>query len=302
MTPPEALERALLDRLPGVSRIDAVHPIGGGCIHAAVRLDTDDGPLFCKSSDGDAGRGFGVEARGLDALRTAARGGDIRVPEVRGWHDAEDGGPGWLVLEWLPPSTPSPDFDERWGRSLADLHRPSGDAWGWHEDNTIGSLHQSNSPLPTWAEFWAERRLRAQLRSAVDQRRVDGADRSLFEQAIGACHHLLVTAEHEGPSLLHGDLWAGNVHPGPDGRPVLIDPAVYRGHREVDLAMAALFGGLGTRALDAYRETWPLEPGHDARRPAYQLYYLLVHLNLFGSGYLGSCRRTARAVCAAGSP
>jgi fructosamine-3-kinase len=108
---------------------------------------------------------------------------------------------------------------------------------------------------------------------------------------------ILKAARDEGPSLVHGDLWSGNVHAGPDGRPVLVDPATYNGHREVDLAMAELFGGFPTRALETYREAWPLLEGYDeARRPLYQLYYLLAHLNLFGTEYLPAVRRAARDV------
>lgn len=301
MSLPPALERALLDGIPGAATILGTQPVGGGCIHRALRLDTARGRIFCKWNGGEAGAAFGVEARGLSALREAATGCDLRIPEVYGWRDADSDGPGWLALEWLPPTPPDADFEERWGRALAGLHRPIAGSWGWEEDNRIGSLPQVNTPAATWADFWADARLGPQVRRASAAGLLSTEDRDLMEQAVEASRVLLAAPEAEGPSILHGDLWGGNVHAGPDGHPVLVDPAVYRGHREVDLAMAALFGGLGRRALDAYLEVAPLQPGHRSRQPAYQLYYLLVHLNLFGSSYLGSSQAAARSTRAAAS-
>lgn len=294
MTLPAAIARRLPNDL-GIGRIEAVHTVEGGCIHQAVRLDSTSGPVFCKWSEGAAGRGFGAEARGLTALRMAAGDEGVVVPEVLGWSDASDDEPGWIALTYLPPSTPGPDYDERLGRGLAMLHAPVGDSWGWPEDTLIGSLRQSNPARDTWSEFWADARLGPQIDLAVEHGLVGGPDRRLFERVAAEAGGLLDRVEDDGPSLVHGDLWAGNVHAGPDGRPVLIDPAAYRGHREVDLAMADLFGGLSKRALAAYREAAPLVAGAPDRRPLYQLYYLLVHLNLFGPSYLEPCRRAARA-------
>ena len=286
----QSLTRHLL--LPGI--VDA-RPLGGGCIHEAARVDTPSGSVFCKWNVGPAGRGFGAEARGLEALRDAAGDGGLVIPEVIGWTEATDDEPGWLALEYLPPSSPGADYDDRLGRGLATLHAQVGGRWGWSEDNLIGTLPQANPPTERWADFWAESRLGPQLELAVAGGRISGADQRLLERATAASRTLLDDVESDGPSVVHGDLWAGNVHAGPDGRPVLIDPAVFRGHREVDLAMAALFGGLSERAGAAYREAAPLAEEHRRRRPVYQLYYLLVHLNLFGRSYLEPCRRAARA-------
>jgi len=295
---PAALARSLKEHLdlPGI--VDA-QSLDGGCIHTAARVDTPTGSIFCKWNVGAAGMGFGSEARGLDALRAAAGSEGLVIPEVLGWRNAGVDEPGWLALAYLPASRPGPEYDEQLGRGLAALHESVDEEWGWSEDNLIGALPQANPATERWDEFWTDARLGPQIERAVETGRIDAADRRLLERTAAGTSRLLAAVEEDGPSILHGDLWAGNVHAGPDGRPVLIDPAVYRGHREVDLAMADLFGGLSGRAVAAYREAAPLIEGHVGRRPLYQLYYLLVHLNLFGPSYLEPCRRAARAASAA---
>ena len=120
----------------------------------------------------------------------------------------------------------------------------------------------------------------------------DGRDRGRFDRLLDGLGERIGVADGEGPSPLHGDLWGGNVHVAAEGPPAVIDPSAYHGHREVDLAMAELFGGFDPGFRDAYEEAWPLEPGYvPVRRAVYQLYYLLVHVNLFGAGYVGGCRR-----------
>lgn len=299
MSVPDAVARDLIARVSGVTDIGDSRPLGGGCIHSAARIDTDSGPLFCKWNRGDAGAAFGAEARGLEALRRAAGEGGLRIPEVRGWRDAEGDAPGWLALEFLPPSPAGPGYDERLGRGLAALHRTPAEGWGGTGDNRIGSLPQANPACDTWASFWRDARLRPQIRRARDVGALDARSCREVERAVDAVAPLLEPVDDDGPSWVHGDLWAGNVHPGPDGSPVLVDPAAYRGHREVDLAMAALFGGLSARARAAYGEALPLRPGADDRRPLYQLYYLLVHVNLFGAGYRASTLDAARRAAAA---
>ncbi len=301
MTLPEAVARALVRDVDGVGRIEGARALGGGCIHAAARVDTDGGPLFCKWNHGDAGAAFGAEARGLDDLRRAAGDGGLRIPDVRGWRDATEGTPGWLALEYLPPSPPAPDYERRLGRGLAALHSAPVAGWGGSEPNRIGSLLQVNPSRESWAVFWREARLEPQLRLAEEAGRLDPRARRLLDGALDTAAELLAPVEHDGPSQLHGDLWAGNVHAGPHGGPVLVDPAAYRGHREVDLAMADLFGGLPAGARAAYEEVRPLVPGYAGRRPLYQLYYLLVHVNLFGAGYLASTVDAARRIVASRS-
>jgi protein-ribulosamine 3-kinase len=273
---------------PG-ARIVGASPVGGGCISPTARVETAGGAVFfLKWGAGHLPSGLlASEARGLTALAAA---GTLRVPDVVG--SGGDGGSEWLLLEWLEPGVATATTWESLGRGLADLHRHRGDRWGDATDNFIGSLPQWNAPSADWPEFWAGRRLEPQLRAAVDAGLLDRFDRARFDGLLGRLDRLLGTAREDGPSLLHGDLWSGNVHVLADHSPALIDPSSYHGHREVDLAMAELFGGFGAGFREAYEAAWPLAPGYEpARRATYQLYYLLVHVNLFGAGYVPRTRR-----------
>jgi protein-ribulosamine 3-kinase len=269
-------------------------PVGGGCIHPALRVSGPRGRGFLKLG-GAAPRGaLEVEARGLEWLDARA-GGALRLPRVlaRG-----AGAEPWLLLEWLEPA-PAPDA--AWaalGRGLAELHRAADGGWGWEHDGFIGPLGQDNGAEDGWAAFWMRRRLGPQRRIAEESGTLPGAEES-WEALDAALPDLLAVAEEEGPSPLHGDLWGGNAHAMGDGGVALVDPAPYRGHREVDLAMARLFGGFPAVFFAAYEEAWPLRAAGVERRCAcYQLYYLLVHLNLFGHGYAPGTERALHRVLA----
>jgi fructosamine-3-kinase len=281
---PPALRRSLEARLGSVGEARAV---GGGSINQAARVETADGPLFVKHG-ADAPPGiFAAEACGLEALAAAAS--ELVVPRVVAYDRS------WLALEWLEPAPRSAEFGARLGRGLAALHRHGG-TWGWEADNFIGSLPQENAPVAgSWADFWWARRLDPQLRRARALGRLPADERG-WERLRDALPRLLAPAEGDGPSLLHGDLWSGNAIPTTRG-PALVDPAVYFGHREADLAMTELFGGFGADFHSAYEEAWPLLPGYrEERRAVYQLYYLLVHVNLFGGGYLARTAEVLRRV------
>lgn len=285
---PEALREAVEVRF---GTVRAAAPVAGGCINHGVRVETAEGTLFVKHNP-DAPHGlFAVEARGLDALRAAAA--ELVVPEVLAWSEAKGDVPAWLALEWLEPASAGGEHGKRLGRGLAALHRTdAGGGWGWEEDGFIGPLPQENGAAETWAEFWRIRRLEPQLRRARESR-LDAGAAADWERLFDLLPQLLAPAEEDGPSLLHGDLWQGNVLATARG-PALVDPAAYRGHREADLAMAELFGGFDAAFHAAYREAWPLAPGWPARRAAYQLWYLLVHLRLFGAGYAPRLASTLR--------
>jgi fructosamine-3-kinase len=277
-----------------VGAVRSVAPVGGGCISETYRVETDGGRVFVKHHPGAPPGMCAAEADGLRALRAAA-GDSLRIPAVVAT-DESGGDAAWLALEWLEPGPRGRGFGERLGRGLAALHRAEmSGGWGWEAPNYIGSLPQENAPTASWAEFWRDRRLLPQLRMAMDAGR-DTGPRAEWDRLLGRLPGLLADAEDDGPSLLHGDLWGGNVLSA-SGEPALIDPAVYRGHREADLAMTELFGGFGVDFHAAYHEAWPLLPGYrETRRGIYQLYYLLVHVTLFGGGYTGQALATLRRI------
>lgn len=262
--------------------------LGGGDINDAFSLELADGRrVFAKCNAHAARDMFPAEARGL---RWLAAAGALAVPEVLAVSDP--GEPAFLVLEFLEPGARVRDFDERLGRGLAVLHRFGAPTFGLDHDNFIGSLPQQNQPAADWPTFYAERRLRPLARRALESGRLSVATGRRFESLDAHLSELV--GEPEPPARLHGDLWGGNLHTTTAGAPALIDPAVYGGHREIDLAMMRLFGGFGGRVFDAYREAYPLSAGYEERIALYQLYPLLVHVNLFGGGYAGSVESALR--------
>jgi protein-ribulosamine 3-kinase len=276
-----ALEAALRDRVVGA------HVLGGGDINEAyeVRL-AGGGSVFVKTNVPSLGAMFAAEAHGL---RWLAQAGALRLPEVLAVSEGGAGGPAFLALEYLRPARRRDDFDEELGRGLAALHRHGAPSFGLDHDNFIGPLNQSNRSASTWAEFYRDRRLGAQLGRAERQGLATGPMRRGFERLFAILDSLV--GPPEPAARLHGDLWGGNLHVDERGGPCLIDPAAYGGHREVDLAMMKLFGGFDSRVFAAYHEAYPLAPGHEERVPLYQLYPLMVHTNLFGGGYGAAVER-----------
>jgi len=258
-------------------------PVAGGCIHQTARLSTNtDENFFLKWTQGAVSDVFTAEADGLSALREST---GLTIPEVIGSSDALEN-PAWLLLEYVPQGSPAPDYAEQLGEALAALHEAREGPYGWHRSNYIGSLPQLNTTMDDWPTFWWAERLEPQLALARDNGRRPGLDRD-WAALESKLPELLEDAVEDGRSILHGDLWSGNVYPGPDGGPVLVDPAVYRGHREVDVAMTELFGGFPEAFYAAYEDRRPLKDGYrDIRLHVYQLYPLLVHVNLFGGSYV----------------
>ena len=271
-----AAVRGEIERAFGPLR--AVHAVAGGCISPSFRIHlADSRKFFVKTATrGWPADAFASEARSLEALRAARA---LVVPAVHGV------GASWLALEWLEPQRAT---DTQWaelGRGLARLHGNESAAYGWDSANYLGPLSQSNTSTTSWPEFWREQRLRPLFERARPQ--LDNSAAGEFEMLFDQLEDRLGPAAADGASLLHGDLWNGNIHMCTAGAGI-IDPASYYGHREVDLAMAALFGGFPRRFHEAYEREWPLLPDAAARQPIYQLYYLLAHLVLFGGGYVRS--------------
>jgi protein-ribulosamine 3-kinase len=296
---PAPVRQGVMDALGhlGATGIRQVVPVGGGCINNGARVDTNGRSYFLKWSPRAPAGLFEAEADGLRAL---AEPGALRVPAplvVGGGAD----GPSWLLMEYLGHGAPARDFDERLGRGLAALHRsiPPDGAFGWHRDNWIGSLDQINTKSSSWACFWRDRRIAPQVLRARRGGHLSGRRGQTLDRVLSLIPAALADVDDAPSHLLHGDLWSGNVFAGTGGEPVVIDPAAYRGHGEVDLAMTELFGGFGPGFYDAYHGAVGITPAYRAyRRELYQLYYLLVHVNLFGASYEGSAVRAAERVLA----
>jgi fructosamine-3-kinase len=267
------------------ARVRRAQHVGGGDINEAFVVDLEDGRrVFVKTNASADPEMFPAEARGLAWLAEAHA---LRMPEVLAVSSGER--PAFLALEYLCPERPRAGFDEELGRGLAALHRFGAPGFGLDHDNFIGRLPQSNCAAASWPEFYRRERLVPQLEAATQRGLISAALARRFERLFDRLDELV--GPSEPPARLHGDLWGGNLHVDPDGAPCLIDPAVYGGHREIDLAMMKLFGGFGARVFDAYAEALPLADGSDERVALYQLYPLLVHVNLFGGGYVASVER-----------
>ena len=265
--------------------IQQVSGVAGGCIHSAMRLDTRRASYFVKHGDLSAGAMFEAEALALMEIGNTRT---VHVPTVIGR------GPRWLLLEWLEPGTPGRDGWRSFGADLAHMHRVRKDRFGWSQSNFIGSLPQQNDWSESWPRFWQQRRLQPQLDLARQRGLLGRNDEQGFEAMYVELPERLTIATEEGAALLHGDLWSGNAHGCPSGI-AAVDPSAYYGHREVDLAMAALFGGFPPSFWEGYSAAWPLaRSGFEQRRAIYQLYYLLVHVNLFGAGYVAGTREALR--------
>jgi fructosamine-3-kinase len=258
--------------------------LSGGDINDAFEVVLSNGQrVFMKTHPNAPAGMFDAEARGLAWLAETQA---VRIPRVLAVSDVR---PAFLALELLTPGKRRADFEETLGRSLARLHRFGAPSFGLDHDNFIGRLPQSNRQADDWPSFYWSERLEPQIRLASDRGLVDGSLSKRFGELERALPELTGTVEP--PSRLHGDLWGGNLHVDESGAPCLIDPAVYAGHREIDLAMMRLFGGFGGRVFAAYEEVYPLSAGAPQRVPLYQLYPLLVHVNLFGGSYVGSVER-----------
>jgi fructosamine-3-kinase len=275
-------------------------PVGGGDINEALRVLLRDGSEAFVKTRPDAPPGeYAAEAAGL---RWLAEPGALRTPRVL---DVDDG---YLALQWIEPGRLDAAGEQELGRGLAAMHmasaprfgdfagadRSGGDAGGESRGGfaRFGSLRLSNEPTADWPTFYVERRLRPLARLARDREALAETGLAAIERVCERMSQL--TGSPEAPARLHGDLWQGNVLADAHGRPWLIDPSAYGGHREVDLAMLALFGSPSPRVLDGYLEAAPLADGWEGRVGLYQLLPLLVHALLFNGSYRAAAEDTAR--------
>ena len=251
--------------------------VGGGSISAASLIKSKNKTYFLKTNSSSQAEMFAVEVDGLNELR---KPNVIRVPEPICYGETDS--QSFLVLESLSLSSGSKASAEILGASLAKLHQVKEKQFGWYRDNVIGSTTQIKSQSHSWVEFYRQYRLQFQL-SLAEQNGFGGELQALGDQL---CENLDVFFKtyQPYPALLHGDLWSGN-YAYEDGVPVIFDPATYYGDREADIAMTELFGGFPENFYKSYNEVLPLDDGYSVRKTLYNLYHILNHLNLFGSGY-----------------
>jgi fructosamine-3-kinase len=223
---------------------------------------------------------LGKEANALVFL---AKHSPLRYPRVL--RHFETSKSQFLIIDYVEREEPSIQAHQNLGKGLANQHQVSADYYGWDESNYIGSLPQLNTKSTEWAEFYTEQRLIPLVKRAFDHRLVN---RTFIRKMDRYYLQLSGIFPDEQPALLHGDLWGGNYFIAGDHQPLLYDPAIYFGHREMDIAMTRLFGGFSETFYTAYLAEYSLEKGWENRIPHAQLYPNLVHLNLFGSAYLGA--------------
>lgn len=291
----DSLTEALTSLFGNETEVSQSRRITGGDINEAHGLTLSDGTqIFMKSNAPENVSFFKTEAAGLTAIAST---GAIQTPRILCYGtDTEGTGYSFLLLEFITAGQMVTYYWEVFAHELAAMHQAStadlvmDGIYGFFCDNYIGSGNQCNTAHDRWIPFFRDCRLEPQFRRAAHY--FDSRDQRNISRLLDHLDDYLVEPEY--PSLLHGDLWSGNVMTGDNGRAWLIDPAAYVGHAEADLAMTELFGGFSRTFYDAYKEAAPIQPGYDDRRDLYNLYQLLNHLNLFGTAYLSPVKRIVR--------
>ncbi|NQU35795.1 MAG: fructosamine kinase family protein [Bacteroidetes bacterium] len=277
------VEIKLTEYLGRKTIVDSYVPIGGGSINETYKISTSEGLFFIKKNSASSfPQMFEKEAIGIKTLGASK---EINVPEIIGTGEIDN--IAFLILNYIKPGIIMPSFWGDFGKQLSNLHRHTSDKFGLNYDNYIGSLHQINTQHCTWSDFFREERLEYQIKLARDKGEIGKITVAAFERFY---KHLDNIFPIEPPALLHGDLWSGNFMVNENGQPVIIDPAVYYGHREMDLGMSQLFGGFDNQFYISYNDHYPLQQGWEERLQYCNLYPLLVHVNLFGRSYLQSVK------------
>lgn len=269
---------------------DPPRTLSGGCINDAFLLGDPAQRWFVKTNRAALLDMFEAEAAGLNALAATAT---IHVP--RALRTGVVDGVAFIAIEHLDLGRGGSAGWRSAGRQLAALHGHKAAQFGWHRDNTIGATIQRNDPSGEWVDFWRRQRLGFQLEEAARNGH-HGRLQQLGERLLDRFAVLIDHAPE--PSLIHGDLWSGNLAFTDDGTPAIYDPAPYYGDREAELAMTELFGGFSQDFYAAYREAWPIDPGYRVRKTLYNLYHILNHLNLFGGGYRSQAEQMMQALLA----
>ncbi len=275
----------LLTQISGKSAIiSATHNLSGGCINQAVKVVYAGTAYFIKwNNNALLPNMFETEAAGLKLLASA---GGMSTPDVLGFGQA--GNYQYLLLSYVEAGPAGKQFWESFGQALAMLHKQSHSSFGLDHDNYIGSLPQHNQPAQSWSHFFQSQRIEPLAEKAISLQLIDHETAVLLDELYRQLPDMFPA---EPPALLHGDLWSGNFISDHLSKVVLIDPAVYYGHREMDLAMSLLFGGFDPLFYEAYNAVYPLEKHWRQRVDLCNLYPLLVHTLLFGSGYAHQLKR-----------
>lgn len=282
----EKLVACLPEKTGCEGRIEAVQPVGGGSINAAYRFVFSGNTYFIKvNSAKELPLLFNLEASALMELRSAST---LLVPAVVLYGQVQE--EQFLLLENLEERPETPEYFYELGKGLALLHKNTGKEFGWKEDNYIGSLGQENTFCLDWNEFFVTRRLEPLIKMAIDTRHLTPSTMKNFDDLFKSFPEIF---PKEPPALLHGDLWSGNKM-NTVGGPGIFDPAIYYGHREVDISMTKLFGGFTRDFYLGYNECSPLEKGWEERTDVFNLYPLLVHVNLFGGSYAQDVMRVLK--------
>lgn len=264
-------------------------PVWGGDINLAYKISTNEGDFFIKWNFAEKyPKMFDCEVYGLKLLKAV---NPSLIPEIIGYSEINEYS--FMVLEFVLPGKQKANFWEDFGIKLSELHKNTSDSFGLDQDNYIGSLNQSNIKHQNWGRFFMEERIEPMIKLARDSNRISCAITSLFDNFYTRIDEIF---PKELPALLHGDLWNGNFLTAGNGYACLIDPAVYYGHREIDIAMTKLFGGFDAAFYDSYNEEYPMEKGWQKRLDFYNLYPLMVHTNLFGGGYIQSVESILRRI------
>ena len=270
--------------------VDQAQSLSGGSINAAFMLSDENGrQYFVKTNQPDRQAMFAAEAAGLEEL---AESNTLKVPKPVCLGSNAD--QSYIVMEYLPLKGQA--NQALLGEQLASMHRVTDECFGWRMNNTIGTTHQPNAQQTDWVEFWRKQRLGYQLELAA-QNGYGGELQVLGEKLLLDMYKLFEGRDIK-PSMLHGDLWGGNVAGLADGTPVIFDPAFYYGDREADLAMTYVFGGFTADFYAAYQNAWPLDDGFSVRKTFYNVYHIINHLNLFGGGYHGQSIQMLKQVLA----
>lgn len=260
--------------------------VSGGDINAAFAVNTMRGSYFLKlNSASKYPLMFQRETEGLAVLQKASL---LKVPKVIATGERETHQ--YLLLELLQKAAPSGDFWDQFAGGLAQLHRYNHTYSGWHSSNYIGSLVQQNNFNASWSEFYATQRIIPLVKTLLNRGALEMKDVKAAEKLCNNFQHIF---PNESPALLHGDLWSGNFMAVKFNNaivPSVYDPAVYFGHREMDIGMSLLFGGFNARFYNVYNNIFPLEKNWQKRVSLTQLYPLLVHAVLFGGAYISRCR------------